>query len=264
MSFLELRKAIGVLGILLPIILLLGNLSCLSTIGSMSACYYTCMGDVFVGSLYLIGGFFITDRGYDKWDTWANRLAGICALLVANFPCEQNNNDCHIRNLPELVWRADIHYASASILFTTLGLISLILFTKTSGVMTPMKIIRNRIYKTCGVIILSSVVSLAIITKFNLFTGCNPIFICETVCLFAFGFSWLVKGQSFFKDKESNINATQSLPDAYAGEMNFDRIKTYKKLAEDYHISDGAIRDIFCKGADWYKEWVKILYEKAK
>lgn len=117
MSFLKLRQAIGILGLILPIILFLGNISCLSTIGSMSACYYTHMGDIFVGSLYLIGGFFICDKGYDIWDTIANRVAGTCAIIVANFPYEPNTNACVIRTLPNLVWREDLHYISAGILF---------------------------------------------------------------------------------------------------------------------------------------------------
>ena len=213
MSFLELRKTIGILGVLLPILLLLGNLSCISDIGSMSACYYTRMGDVFVGSLYAIGFFFLCDKGYDKLDTWANRIAGLCALLVANFSCEQNTDGCVTRNLPNLIWsgRADIHYISASILFTTLGLISLFLFTKTNKkednpnysweAMTSRKKIRNIIYRVCGIIILSSLVVLVVISKLNLFSKYSPIFICETICLFSFGFSWLVKGNTILKDK---------------------------------------------------------------
>lgn len=44
------------------------------------------------------------------------------------------------------------------------------------------------------------------------------------------------------------------LPDHYEGQLNTDRITTYLKLEEQYNLQTGTIRDIFCKGADWYKE----------
>jgi hypothetical protein len=46
----------------------------------------------------------------------------------------------------------------------------------------------------------------------------------------------------------------KSLPDHYAGELNTKRIKAYKMLHEQYNLEEGTVRDIFCKGADWYKE----------
>lgn len=47
---------------------------------------------------------------------------------------------------------------------------------------------------------------------------------------------------------------SKSLPDHYAGELNTKRIKAYKMLHEQYNLEEGTVRDIFCKGADWYKE----------
>ena len=43
-------------------------------------------------------------------------------------------------------------------------------------------------------------------------------------------------------------------PDIYSnipGDLNTERITKYRKLAEDYTIEEGTVRDIFCKGADW-------------
>lgn len=47
---------------------------------------------------------------------------------------------------------------------------------------------------------------------------------------------------------------SKSLPDHYAGELNTERIKAYSLLHEQYNLEEGTVRDIFCKGADWYKE----------
>ena len=35
------------------------------------------------------------------------------------------------------------------------------------------------------------------------------------------------------------------------GDLNTDRIAIYTKLAQDYNIEIGTVREIFCKGADW-------------
>jgi hypothetical protein len=43
-------------------------------------------------------------------------------------------------------------------------------------------------------------------------------------------------------------------PDIYSnipGDLNTERITKYRKLAEDFTIEEGTVRDIFCKGAEW-------------
>lgn len=39
--------------------------------------------------------------------------------------------------------------------------------------------------------------------------------------------------------------------DIYSNELNTERISVYQKLAEEYNVSEGTIRDAFCKGAEW-------------
>lgn len=53
------------------------------------------------------------------------------------------------------------------------------------------------------------------------------------------------------------------LPDHYSGCLNNKRIKAYKTLHEQYNLEEGTVRDIFCKGADWYKEQIELeLFSK--
>ena len=48
------------------------------------------------------------------------------------------------------------------------------------------------------------------------------------------------------------------LPDIYSnGNYNTQRIKEYQRIAKDYNIEEETIRDIFNKGADFYKELIK-------
>ena len=176
-SFLRLRKYIGVLGFSLPIAISVHS----GLLSSISYSYYTNSHDLFVGSLYAIGLFLFCDKGYDSRDMVANRIAGFCALLVANFPCNGNYS-----------W---IHYLSASVLFSTLGYISLCLFTETKGVYTHQKMIRDTVYTSCGIAIFLSVFLIFAFTLLKI-----HIFIPESICLFSFGFSWLVKGDTLFKD----------------------------------------------------------------
>ena len=53
----------------------------------------------------------------------------------------------------------------------------------------------------------------------------------------------------------------RKLPDHYSGELNTVRIKTYTVLSEDYRADVSTVREIFCKGADWYKS---LLHDNTK
>src|SRR5438477_12711319 len=87
-SYLTLRRAIGFIGLLLPVALGLGKLlfdgAGLET--SISAYYYTSMRNVFVASLCAIGIFLGSYRGFDRRDEVAGKAAFVLAVLVAMFP----------------------------------------------------------------------------------------------------------------------------------------------------------------------------------
>lgn len=208
-SFLTLRKAIGILGMLLPAMLLLGTFTigkCTHVQDSISHYYYTVMGDVFVGTLCAVALFLIFYKGYDRYDNIATNIAGAFALGAAFF-ATTNNPDagCTIRTLPDLPWRTTVHYASAALFFTTLAFISFFLFTKSKGIITRRKKTRNTIYRTCGIVMM---VALALIVAFKfspwmqqLFMGWHLVFWLEWLALIAFGTSWLVKGGAIYPDK---------------------------------------------------------------
>ena len=68
-SYLSLRKAVGIIGIALPFVLALGNWQLFHANGiedSISYYYYTSMRGVLVGSLWAIGIFLMSYRGYQK------------------------------------------------------------------------------------------------------------------------------------------------------------------------------------------------------
>ena len=68
------------------------------------------------------------------------------------------------------------------------------------------KMKRNRIYQSCGIIMMTCIVLMAIYNMVptappSALGTYRPIFVLETVAILAFGFSWLIKGETFFKDE---------------------------------------------------------------
>ncbi len=66
LSYLTLRKAVGIIGCALPFVLVIGTavLQGSGIQASISGYYYTDMRNVFVGSLCAIGIFLMSCRGY--------------------------------------------------------------------------------------------------------------------------------------------------------------------------------------------------------
>jgi glucose-6-phosphate-specific signal transduction histidine kinase len=202
LSYLQLRKAVGIIGFSLPVVLALAGsmlnghfkIEC-----SMSDYYHTSLVSVFVGSLCAIGVFLISTRGYDKKDEAAGYLAGIFAIGVALF----RTSRC--KEHADLV--AVVHFTSAALLFLTLAYFCLKLFIKTTyAEPTPQKLKRNIVYRICGVLILISIAAIAVV-KLTVSTDVQEryaiVFWLEALAVMAFGFAWLVKGETFFKDHHS-------------------------------------------------------------
>jgi uncharacterized membrane protein YiaA len=206
LSYLNLRRAIGFIGILLPFVLVIGKIVCEGNIEiqqSISDYYYTCMRDIFVGSMCAIGVFFFSCQGYDKKDATVANLASLFAIGVALFPTIPEHAPISLLEK----FSAVIHYASAIALFLTLAYFSLVLFRKTdpNREMTKEKRVRNLIYTLCGTTILVSIAlgitSLVFLDK-GVIEQFYIIFWLESIAIIAFSFSWLIKGGAILRDKE--------------------------------------------------------------
>jgi hypothetical protein len=212
-SFNALRKAIGWLGILLPAAMLVGNFlfaQCYFIQDSNSHYYYTITGNLFVGILCSVALFLISYKGYagDKTDNIVSTLAGLFALGIAFFPTtDDSTNSCAIFHLPDSNPRSITHYVCAALFFITLAYISYFLFTKSKGIKTERKKIRNKVYKFCGILIVFFIFLIAVYGIFEKhLTGISkikPVFWLEWFALIAFGASWLIKGELLLKDKPS-------------------------------------------------------------
>ncbi len=202
-SYFTVRKVIGLLGILLPIVLIFNSVYCGQAIrASISDYYYSNLGDVFVAILTALAMFLFSYRGYEQQlDNWITNIAAVAALGVAFFPCngiEEMCVACANRQLSTTFYET-VHYISASIFFISLSILLLFYFTKSDkSVKAANKKIRNMIYKGCGMIMIACLLVIAAFKFFDL-EG-EKIFWPEAIALFAFGFAWLVKGELLLSD----------------------------------------------------------------
>jgi hypothetical protein len=192
-----LQQVVGIIAVLLPPVVALGNLAFGGEMkGSISAYYYTRMGNVFVGALCALAVFFLSYNykplpGFGL-DHLLARFASAAAVGVALFPTA--SDAAHASGGEKMV--AAIHLACACTLFVLLAFFSLFLFTKSdaSRPMSDQKRRRNVVYRTCGVIMAVAIVLVVVSNLVKPPASLHSLFWLETTAVVAFGVSWLVKG----------------------------------------------------------------------
>ena len=200
-SYLFLRRAIGLIGTLLPIVVPLGY--SITTghwllLSSISSYYYTDVRNIFVGTLCAVGVFLICYR-YRRWDDIFATLAGVFAIGVAFCPPVAPNPSGLARVMGVL------HVVFAASFLITMGLMCLFLFTRSyapKGERSSGKNTRNLVYRICGVLVLvfTALAGLSSFAPQSFIDDVHPLFWCEAVATFAYGFAWWVKGQTLWKD----------------------------------------------------------------
>lgn len=218
-SYLDLRKAIGFLGVALPIMVSLGSLFIFGTTlqGSLSGYYYTGTRDWFVGSLWAIGFFLLSYRGYEQKDRITGRLAFAFAIGISLFPTTPDITPPGTYDIIGI-----LHLVFAGLFFGTLIYFALALFVKTNKTKEQLegtrKAKRNLIYRICGY---TMIVCMALIIIYFLLPYetrlalrfLHPIFWLESISIWAFGFSWLTKGETILKDESESVGPFAA-PDA--------------------------------------------------
>lgn len=221
LSYLALRKAIGLLGTFLPMVLCLGACIIFKTgiQSSLSAYYHTRMGDVFVGTLCAIGVFLYAYRGYTQGsdnDDRVGNFAGVFAIGVALFPTDLSDGLAAPKTFAGIA-----HAVFAASFFLTLAYFLLVLFTKShpDRPRTPEKKRRDRVYRVGGYTIIASIALIGILGAIKTLglvpwkvlqavEAWNPAFWLESIAVIAFGISWAVKGQAILGDPAKQANSS--------------------------------------------------------
>lgn len=205
-TYRRIRSAIGTLGIGLPIVLLiLPLLPFFKTEiqNSISHYYYTNLRELFTGVLCAVGLFLIRYQGHKNPIIWKNdslltNIAGAMAFGIAFFPT--NIEECSLK-VNTLIpychcWLGWLHYAFAATFFIVLAIVSINVFTigQNENADIPLSFINeNRIYKTCGYLMLIFIILVPILASFKI---SYTTLICEALALFSFGTSWIIKGRA--------------------------------------------------------------------
>lgn len=213
-----LRKLVGVLGMLLPVIIYLflqitDDFN--PVLPSISHYYFTRSSSFFLIIVSALAIFLLIYKGCSLADYYISGIAGISALLMLLFPTD------NLRGLMggkfDLVavtyfdgsdFRPKFHYACAAVFLLSLAYMSFFLFTKSDhqpAQRGTRKIIRNRIYRVCAIIMLAALLTafagfMNIIPE-DFYDAHNLTLWMEIITVEAFGFSWLVKGGSLFPDE---------------------------------------------------------------
>ncbi len=224
LSYLTLRNLIGFGGMLLPIALAICPSRRSEYMGfepSISDYYYTDRGDILVVMLCVIGAFLIAYYGYEFKEWLLTFVAGICGIGVAFVPTKLGCDDCPLsvhtpsggifKTLAGTGW----HFAFAATFLFSLAIMSLYFFTRGGSDEHPLddghklsqKTKRNRVFRICGWTIIASLVILGIYFILINYTALDlkpfpMVYVFEAIAVEAFGFSWLVKGQTLWPDGE--------------------------------------------------------------
>lgn len=220
LSFLKLRRAVGLVGLFLPAALLSWAAATGQFPPTMSEFYYTAMSEIFVGSLSAIAVFLWSYEGYREQrivnDRNTARAASLGALGVALCPSATKLHDIPAppltlaQQLFGVPLTETLHHASAALFFIALAVFCLVLFVRgerplpdgasaDERAVWQAKRAEHRIYRVCGWVILGAVGAIFLLHRVGApdwVLQLRPVFWLEVAACVAFATSWLAKGRT--------------------------------------------------------------------
>jgi cellobiose-specific phosphotransferase system component IIC len=164
--------------------------------GSISSYYYTRVGNVFVGVLFALAVFFLSYnykplRNFET-DGILSKLLSLFAVGVAVFPTAEKIGAADRGE--QLV--SAVHLSCAGLLFVLLGVFSFFRFTlsdKPPDQRDKDKRARNAVFRICGLTIFGAIALVLLSMWAKPPASWHSLLWLETICVEAFGVSWLVK-----------------------------------------------------------------------
>ena len=213
-SYLLIRTCVGVIGILLPIAFIVGEMFFLEqgfrVRGSISAYYHSQLQDLFVAGLGVVGFVLATYRSDRRRtrDFWFSLVGGVAVLGVVFFPTWRSDVPagaplCGDPSFPrgcsaiEQWWgeatTARVHAACAIVFIASLALMSFLFARDELRRKSNRRM--QRFHDVCGVLILLAGVWAIVGGAFHVVIGqFTALYTGEVLAIWAFGASWLFKG----------------------------------------------------------------------
>jgi hypothetical protein len=231
-SYLGLRKWIGLLGLVMPVVV--WGISRYDGLpahvyDTISAHYYTRARDIFVGTMALVGVLIYFYRSPHPWDNRIARVCGVAAVLIGLLPIDPPEGveadltttlARHLHSYPvTLFFASGIYLVGVSFRKTSLKQAAgqAPLHNETARELEvghPRKRLRNLIYMGCAVVMTLGSLALAaanvLTEQFNWTEGWR--FVPETAAVMAFAFAWLVKGQTWTFVRDPDVDSPQAVP----------------------------------------------------
>ncbi|MCP4160608.1 MAG: hypothetical protein GY760_11090 [Deltaproteobacteria bacterium] len=195
-SYIIIRRSIGILAVLLPLLLVLGGLVSKDenlVQRSLSAYYHNNMRDVFVTVLAMAAFLLIAYRGRTCIVRVLTTVSGILALFIIAFPTEVKNPPIipygifELPSYPSML----IHNISAILFFILLGFISFFHFTSHLDSTPESRRKNDKWYRIFGtVMFMAATYMIFFVIAFPNYN----VLVAEFIGLEALGFTWLFKG----------------------------------------------------------------------
>lgn len=188
----NLRYGIGITGLALPVLLWIGGavIDHKPLRSSMSAYYYTSMGDVFVGSLVAIGLFLYLYKGFSTVENWALNVAGALAVGIAMIPTAREES-----TVLAAKDHLTLHTTLAVAFFLVIAFVCIVCADDTLSLIRDTKIAERlrTVYRLLGIGMIVSPL-LAVVVTLVLHSTSRTFFL-EAFAIWLFGAYWLVKSR---------------------------------------------------------------------
>lgn len=206
-SYRQLRRMIGGIGLLLPLVLgPVGLVLGIEIQDTMSDYYHTPLQDYFVGSLVALAALLVCYRGHGRVESWTANVAAAAAIGLAAFPLDHESDP-----LAQGSVSGYLHTISGGVFFCALGVYSLWLFPRGDGAGRSRQ--RRFIYRTTGIALVGSVASMGAIILLGHFgwrdwtTRYDVLFWLEWLAVWAFSTAWLTKGRAVVTELAASLLA---------------------------------------------------------
>lgn len=240
-SYITIRRAIGISGLLLPVALGPGGwLLGIPIQDNLSSYYHTPLRDVFVGTICAIGVFLLCYRGHDWVESWTANIGCVAALAVALCPLDANSDPLVQRSIVGYV-----HTLAGGTFFLTLAFYSLVHFPRSAGSLQegePHPWERIALYRSSGVVILASMLAMSGYLLMlpapwkSWLNDWNFLFWMEWVAVWSFAAAWLTKGRLIVAEIAVELLAMQR--EAFVAKFEHSREERSQAVPDTQPVPD--------------------------